>query len=459
MIPYVEQNSTAAATPIWPVRQTDLEAWTATRDERSQRWLAATGFRAELGKTALVPDADGGIAGVVLGLGDGDDMWAWGDLAGTLPAGDYRIDAALDASQATRAALAWALGTYQFTRYRSSDKRFASLRLPDGADAEAIARTVAATFLGRDLINTPAQDMGPEELADAAASLAGAHGADCRIVIGDELLAQNYPAIHAVGRAAARAPRLIDLRWGAPDAPRLTLVGKGVCFDTGGLDLKPSAAMLKMKKDMGGSATTLALASMIMDAGLPVRLRLLIPAVENAVSGAAYRPGDVLQTRKGLTVEVGNTDAEGRIVMCDALADADDEAPALLLDCATLTGAARVALGPDLPALFTDDDDLAASLARHGAAQQDPFWRLPLYAPYAEKLKSKIADLNNVSEGPFTGAVTAALYLKSFVNQASSWAHIDSYAWNDAARPGRPQGGEPLGLRALYDHIAERFAA
>lgn len=458
MIPYVEQNSTSAATPIWPVARDDLERWKSYLDDRKKRWLAATGFDGESGKICIVPTADGDIAGVAVGLGDGDDMWAWGDLAGDLPAGTYRIASDLMPAAATTATLGWALGTYSFTRYRETEKRFATLQLPEGADAEAVTRTVKACFLGRDLINTPAQDMGPEELADAAAGLAAAHGAACRVVVGDELLTANYPAIHAVGRAAARAPRLIDLTWGEANAPKLTIVGKGVCFDTGGLDLKPSAAMLKMKKDMGGAATSLALASMVMDAGLPVRLRLLIPAVENAVSGAAYRPGDILQTRKGLTVEVGNTDAEGRIVLCDALADADDEAPALLLDLATLTGAARVALGPDLPALFTDDEDLAAALQRHGHSLQDPFWRLPLYAPYAEKLKSKVADLNNVSDGPFAGAVTAALYLKSFVDQAASWAHIDTYAWNDAARPGRPPGGETLGLRSLFATIAERFA-
>ncbi|HZD25433.1 MAG TPA: leucyl aminopeptidase family protein, partial [Alphaproteobacteria bacterium] len=284
------------------------------------------------------------------------------------------------------------------------------------------------------------------------------HGAAHEVIVGEDLLERNYPAIHAVGRAAARAPRLIDLTWGEPDAPKLTLVGKGVCFDTGGLDLKPSAGMLKMKKDMGGAATLLGLASMVMDAGLPLRLRLLIPAVENSVSGAAYRPGDILRTRRGLSVEVGNTDAEGRIVLCDALAEADGEEPALLIDCATLTGAARVALGPDLPALFTDDEALAADLLERGTALSDPLWRLPLHAPYAEKLKSKVADLNNVSDGPFAGAVTAALYLRAFVERTAAWAHIDTYAWNDQARPGRPAGGEPLAMRALFGLIAQRFA-
>jgi leucyl aminopeptidase len=454
---FLQSGTDDNAKPIFCVTKSALDEQLKALSERDRQWLASTGFKAGRGEIRHLPDASGNVAAVVLGLGEHFDMWAWGDLAAGLSAGSYRIATELGAEEATSAALAWALGTYRFTRYRESDETFASLVVPAHADAGLIDRTVTGTFLARDLINTPAQDMGPAELASAAETLARAHGATFRCVVGDELLDKNYPAIHAVGRAAARAPRLIDLTWGNADAPKVTLVGKGVCFDTGGLDLKPSAAMLKMKKDMGGSATMMGLASMIMDAGLPVRLRLLIPAVENAVSGDAYRPGDILKTRKGLTVEVGNTDAEGRIVLCDALADADDEKPALMFDCATLTGAARVALGPDLPALFTDNRDLAEGLERHGETQGDPLWRLPLYAPYAEKLKSKVADMNNVSDGPFAGAITAALYLKAFVSQTESWAHIDTYAWNDAARPGRPAGGEPLGLRSLYAYIAEKF--
>lgn len=459
MIPFVETTADPNATPIWPVGAKALDSWLEGRDDRIRTWVRAVGFTAGAGKTCLVSGSDGNLAGVILGLGDDPDLWAFGALSTDLPTGRYRIDGALPSELANGAALAWALGSYQFDRYRKAKDGLATLHLPDGADADQIARTVTATFLGRDLINTPAEDMGPGELAAAVEELGKRHDASCRVVVGDALLEQNYPAIHAVGRAAARAPRLIDLTWGDPSHPKVTLVGKGVCFDTGGLDLKPSAGMLKMKKDMGGAATTVALAAMIMDAGLPVRLRLMVPAVENAVAGNAYRPGDVLQTRKGLTVEVGNTDAEGRIVLCDALADADTEKPDLMIDCATLTGAARVALGPDLPALFTNDDAVAAGLAKHGDTEQDPLWRMPLYAPYAEKLKSKVADLNNVSDGPFAGAVTAALYLQSFVTETSSWAHIDTYGWSDVARPGRPAGGEPLALRSLYAFIRERYAA
>jgi leucyl aminopeptidase len=304
-------------------------------------------------------------------------------------------------------------------------------------------------------VNTPAEDMGPAELAAAARSLARAHGARAAVITGDALLQRNYPTIHAVGRASARAPRLIDLRWGAK-GPRITLVGKGVCFDSGGLDLKPAAGMEIMKKDMGGAAHVLGLAGMIMAAKLPVRLRVLIPAVENSVSGNAFRPLDIIRTRKGLTVEVGNTDAEGRLVLCDALAEAMTEKPDLVVDCATLTGAARVALGPDLPAMFANDDATAEALLRHGLAEDDPLWRLPLHAGYRTMLDSKIADMNNVSSGSFAGAITAALFLEAFVDAAVPWVHLDLYAWNPRAKPGRPEGGAAMGLRALYALIAER---
>ncbi len=457
MIPHVSDETASDATPIWPVAKPDFAAWSETQAPEVRTWLKQSNFKPKAGATCLLPAADGALAGVVLGLGENPDLWAYGGLAACLPPGDYRIATELDTDAATGAAIAWALGSYRFTRYRKSENEFATLGLPANADAGLAARTVAGTFLARDLINTPADHMGPSELSGAAEELAGRHGAAFRAVVGEALLAENYPAIHAVGRASDDPPRLIDITWGDAAAPKLTLVGKGVCFDTGGLDLKTSAGMLKMKKDMGGSATVLGLAEMVMDAGLPVRLRVLVPAVENAVAGNAYRPGDIIATRKGLSVEVGNTDAEGRIVLCDALADGDAEAPDLMIDCATLTGAARVALGPDLPALFTDDDGLAADLARHGEAERDPVWRLPLYAPYAERLKSPVADLSNVGDGPFAGAVTAALYLKSFVGEAKAWAHFDTYAWNDADRPGRPKGGEPLAMRTLYAAIAERF--
>ena len=457
MIPFVVKEAPSHCIPLWPVTQDGWSRWLEGRSARERTWLSTVGFKPEAGAVCLVPAEDGGLAGVALGLGAGDDLWAWGGLSRALPAGTYRVEGELEAGQATDAALAWSLGGYAFRRYKQGEEPEARLVAPNGCDWSYVVHAAAATNLARDLINTPAGDLGPAELADAAAEAARRRGGEVRVIEGDDLLAQGWPAVHAVGRASVRAPRLIDVRWGDPAAPKVTLVGKGVCFDSGGLDIKPASGMLRMKKDMGGAATTLALACMIMDAGFRVRLRLLIPAVENAISGSAFRPGDVLRTRKGLTVEVGNTDAEGRLILCDALAEADGEKPALLVDCATLTGAARVALGVDLPALFTDDDALAADLARTGRQESDPVWRLPLHAPYADMLRSPIADLNNVSEGGFAGAVTAALYLKRFVTETAAWAHLDMYCWNDKPRPGRPQGGEPMVHRALYALIAERF--
>ncbi|MFH1556133.1 MAG: leucyl aminopeptidase family protein, partial [Pseudomonadota bacterium] len=333
------------------------------------------------------------------------------------------------------------------------------LKLGAGDDAAALARTFEAVRLVRDLVNTPANDLGPAELEDAARRLAARHGASFRSIVGADLLARNFPLIHTVGRAATRAPRLLDLAWGPEDAPKVTLVGKGVCFDTGGLDIKPSSGMLIMKKDMGGAATALGLAHLIMSRGLKVRLRVLIPAVENAIAGDAFRPGDIFSSRKGLTVEIGNTDAEGRLVLADALSLADEDSPDLLVDFATLTGAARVALGPHLPPAYTDDEALAADLARHAQAQADPLWRLPLWRPYAAMIDSKVADINNAGAGGFAGSITAALFLARFVETAKSWLHLDIYAWNPSARPGRPEGGEAQTIRALDALIAERYGA
>jgi leucyl aminopeptidase len=459
LIPNIAYEKDPNATVIWPVTLADYDAWLATRSSEEQSWLNATGFEAKDGSFALMPGAGGSIDAVVLGLGDGNSIWSFGDLSGALPAGSYYLDDDLAANIATDAVVAWSLGSYVFDQYKDDDRTFAVLVAPSNADIDYATATVNGANLARDLINTPAADMAPGDLAEAASELARKHGGKCQTLVGDELLMENFPAIHAVGRASINYPRLIDLTWGDSEAPKVTLVGKGVCFDTGGLDLKPSAAMLKMKKDMGGAATVLGIAEMVMATKLPVRLRVLIPAVENSVSGAAYRPGDILQTRKGLTVEVGNTDAEGRIVLCDALAEADFEIPDLLIDMATLTGAARVALGTDLPALFTDDDDLAAAFAHQGKDLDDPLWRLPLYTPYRELLNSKIADINNVSEGAFGGAITAALYLKEFVSRTKSWAHIDTYGWNDKARPGRPTGGHPLAMRSIYGLIKDRYGA
>ena len=447
------------ATPLWAVTKADFAAWCAERPEPHRRWLEMTKFEAEAGRHALLAAPDGSLAGVLLGLGDKGDLWSFGALANDLPAGDYRIDSALDETLANAAALGWTLGAYRFERYKNGGGEQARLQVPENASLERIACLAGGIHLARDLINTPAADMAPSDLAEAVQSLAREYGANCRVLVGDELLLDQYPAIHAVGRASINLPRLIDLTWGEAEAPMVTLVGKGVCFDSGGLNLKPAQAMAKMKKDMGGAATMIGLAGAIMQAGLPLRLRLLVPAVENSVSASAYRPGDVLQTRKGLTVEVGNTDAEGRIVLADALAEADHEHPDLLIDCATLTGAARVALGPELPALFTNDDELAAGLLSHGQKRNDPLWRMPLYRPYRESLDSKIADINNISDGPFAGAVTAALFLQEFVSETRAYAHIDTYAWNEKTRPGRPQGGEALTLRALFSYIEARYAA
>ena len=397
---------------------------------------------------------------MLAGRGEGAlDLWTLAHLPLALPVGSYRLETPLDPADATALALGWAIGSYQFTRYKAAARAPARLVLPDGADAAEVARLARAVALVRDLVNTPAEDLGPADLGAKAEEIfaplvaAGAF----RRVQGEALLAQNFPLIHAVGRAG-RTPELIDFSWGDPAHRRVTLVGKGVCFDTGGLDIKPPAGMLTMKKDMGGAAHALALAALIIDAKLPVRLRVLVPTVDNAIDGTAFRPLDIIRSRKGLTVEIGNTDAEGRLVLADALTLAEEDAPDLLIDFATLTGAARVALGPELPALFTNDDALAAALADSAAAVRDPLWRLPLWDGYKAELDSKVADTNNVSPSPHNGAITAALFLQKFVAPGRAWAHVDLFAWNAAARPGRPAGGEAMTIRAFYDLLKRRHA-
>jgi leucyl aminopeptidase len=447
----------AGAVPLSPVTEEDLAGLLARLDEPQRRWVESTRYVGEAGKFALLPDSGGRLARVLVGVKPGEELWALAALPDALPPGIYALDGAIPAAPASRFALGWALGCYAFTRYRARDKAWADLVWPEAADRGWVERLARGIALARDLINTPAEDMGPPELAAAAEDVARRNGARCRVIVGDDLLKENYPAIHAVGRAAAKAPRLVDFTWGEESAPKVTLVGKGVCFDTGGLDLKPSGGMRLMKKDMGGAATLLGLAAAVMDAKLPVRLRAMLPAVENSVAGNAFRPLDIIKTRKGMTVEVGNTDAEGRLILCDALHEACQEKPALVIDMATLTGAARTALGPELPALFANDDKLAADVLAAGTAEADPLWRLPLWKPYRQMIVSPIADLNNVSESGFAGAITAALYLEAFVPQATPWAHIDTYAWNQKSRPGRPEGGEALALRALYRMIEDRF--
>jgi leucyl aminopeptidase len=455
-------DAAASALPLHPVAKPALADWLGNLPAHQRAWAERAGFKAEPGATLLLPDPAGGLAGIALGVEPADHadrgLWSYAGLPDGLPPGVWRIAAPLDRDAATHAALGWALGSYGFTRYKARKGELASLVWPEAADRGHVLRAAAATALARDLINTPAGDLGPAELAAAARGVAERHGAELTVTVGDDLLAKNYPAVHAVGRASTKPPCLIDLRWGSPGDPKVTLVGKGVCFDSGGLDIKPSTGMKLMKKDMGGAATVLALAAMVMGAALKVRLRLMIPAVENMIAGNAFHPLDILATRKGLTVEVGNTDAEGRLILCDALTEADTEQPRLLIDCATLTGAARVALGPELPVAFTRHDALYDALARHGAATADPVWRLPLWPGYRRLLDTKTADLSSTGDSPHAGAITAALFLAEFVSPDTPWLHLDMMAWNPRARPGRPEGGEPQALRALYALVAAHAA-
>jgi leucyl aminopeptidase len=462
-LPVVEADPKAI--PLTLVTQNDLEAWRNAQSDAVQAWLGATGFKADSGEFCLISGADGALDRVIVGLGDGSDSWAGGRLANSLPSGVYWLDHIVgleddqEAYTATWLALAWCLGAYSFTRYKTGPASMPALLVwPDNADRAYVEGAAHAAILTRNLINTPAEDMGPDALAAAADALATAHGAAMTVTLGDDLLSANLPAIHAVGRAAANAPRLIDLVWGKPNAPKVTLVGKGVCFDSGGLNIKPSSVMRFMKKDMGGGATVLGLADWIMRAQLPVRLRVLVPAVENAISGNAFRPGDVVATRKGPTIEVGNTDAEGRVVLADALAVACEDSPDLLIDCATLTGAARVALGPELPAMFTPNDDLADELMAAGLRHNDPLWRLPLWAGYRRLIESKVADITNSGDSGFAGAITAALFLKTFVDDDVLWVHFDLFGWNPDDKPGRPAGGEAYAQRAVFEVIRQRFA-
>ena len=452
------EKKASGSLPVHLVGKGGLEA--APLDGRQRAWAKANGFDGAEGAVLVLPGDDGGLAGALFGLGKADGPFAplaTGTLARALPEGDWHFAAAPE--QADLAALGVALGGYRFSRYGRDKSRTVRFAMPDGVDAARVNRLVEGVWLTRDLVNTPTNDMGPDELEAAVRALGQRHQATVSVIAGEALLEKNFPMIHAVGRAAAAAPRLIDLVWGPDSAPKVTLVGKGVCFDTGGLDIKAASGMLLMKKDMGGAANVLGLASMIMAAKLNVRLRVLIPAVENAISGNAFRPGDVLTSRKGPTVEIGNTDAEGRLVLADALALADEETPELLVDMATLTGAARVALGPDLPPFYTHDDALAADLAAASVSRADPLWRMPLWKPYDAKLSSKVADMSNVTTDGFAGSMTAALFLARFVEKTSAWVHFDIFAWSPTERPHCPVGGEAQGIRALEDVIARRYGA
>jgi leucyl aminopeptidase len=459
LMPFLAKK-TATAVPIIPLTTETLERWLKKQDKALRSWIEETGFTASPGAMMILPTTKGTVARVLYGVKEDGGLYDYASLPARLAGTDYGfyIDAPLNKEQATQAALGWALGCYHFSRYKSGDKKkFASLVWPAAADKKVVQSTADAIYLVRDLVNTPANDMGPAELAAAAKKVAGAFkGTTVKIIVGEDLLKKNYPAVHAVGKGSPRAPRFIDIRWGNKKNPAITLIGKGVCFDTGGLNIKPGNSMFLMKKDMGGAAHALGLAQMIMSHNLPIYLRVLIPAVENSTGGNSYRPSDIIQTRKGLSIEIGDTDAEGRLILADALSEASDEIPALIIDFATLTGAARVALGPELPAMFCNNDKIAGELAEIAIALEDPLWRLPLWQPYKDLLGSKVADSNNIGNGP-AGAIIAALFLEKFVSKGIPWIHIDTYAWNVGSKPGRPEGGEALGMRAAFELIKKRF--
>ena len=456
--PFFAKPGDGPAVPILFVNAANFDVATKILEAREHAFVRAAGFEPKAGCHLMFPAADGALVGVLFGIEAADeplkDPFRPGQLVNLLPAGTYRF--ANEPHDARLAALAFVLGAYQFTRYRKAEPRNIRLVVPGGVDGADLTRIAEGVTLARDLINTPSNDMGPDDLETAARILVKQHGAAVHVTKCDKL-AKDFPLIHAVGMGSPRSPRLIDIIWGKDSDPKITLVGKGVCFDTGGLDMKNDTGMLNMKKDMGGAATALGLAHMIMARKLKVRLRVLIPTVENSISGTSFRPRDVYTSRKGITVEIGNTDAEGRLVLADALALADEEKPVLIADFATLTGAARVALGPELPALFTDDDALAAELSAAGTTENDPVWRLPLWQPYAAMLDSKVADMNNVSTGGQGGAITAALFLRRFV-ATKSWLHLDIFAWTASAKPGRPEGAELQTARALYAMLSKRYS-
>ncbi len=460
------RKSAAGAVPLRVIVPKSMAAWSKSLEKSQRTWVKSSGFNAASGSTCLIPNETGTPVLAAAGIDTGS-IWEWASIAKSLPTGTYQLvpdtdGGDEDSTRLTNAALGWALAGYAFDSFKDSHTaKLGQLVWPRGVDQAFVLACAHAVYLVRDLINTPANHMGPAELADSARVLAKTHKAKLKVTVGDRLLRANYPAIHAVGRASDSAPRLIDMTWGKASHPKVTLVGKGVCFDSGGLDIKSAAGMKMMKKDMGGAAQVLGLASMVMAMKLPVRLRVLIPAVENSISGNAMRPGDVLATRKGLTIEVGNTDAEGRVVLADALCEATSENPEMILDFATLTGAARVALGTELPALFCNDNNMAEGLLSHGERSNDPLWRMPLWQGYASQVVGKVADVNNAPDGGYGGAITAALFLERFVQRdkggVQKWAHIDLMAWNLSSRPGRPEGGEAMGIRAVYSYLAECF--
>jgi len=455
-LPFIS-DANAQTTPIFALRASEWSNWAERHSDVQRRLAAAHDFKAQAGRMLLVPATDGSIERVLFGIGEKANVFALGALAQHLPEGDYRFASAPREFSATMVAVAWGLGSYAFDRYKKRKRPASRLAPPDGADMAEAGRLVAASWLARDLVNTPTNDMGPEALHKAAEGVAVKYAATFEAIVGDALVKHNYPLIHAVGRAASEAPRLLHLSWGDPAAPRVALVGKGVTFDTGGLDIKPSSGMRIMKKDMGGAAHALALAQIVMDAKLPVKLDVFLPVVENSIAGNAFRPGDVIKSRKGLTVEIDNTDAEGRLILADALTRASEDSPALVVDFATLTGAARTAMGPDIPPFYANDDALADELSKASVESNDPIWRLPLWDAYESEMDSPIADLKNTGDGAMAGSIYAALFLRRFVN-APAWAHFDIYAWSPKEKPSRPQGGDAQALRAVWRVLKGRFA-
>jgi leucyl aminopeptidase len=465
---FAEHDPALSMRPLYLINRDGMGAWQKRQPQTLVQWMLAHGYDAGPGTQLALPGVDGALAGAVLGIGDPLDPFSYAHAPGLLPGGEWELSGDIDTPAKRALQLGWGLGSYRFTRYKSAPR--APARLVLASMDEEVSDVLAACVRVRDLVNTPTEDMGPEQLEEVARGIAEAHGAQFESFVGDALLAQNFPAIHAVGRASHRAPRLLVLRWSGPEGgdpgsspvqdplPHLVLVGKGVCFDTGGLDIKGAEGMRNMKKDMGGAAHALALAELLMARKLPFRLTLLIPAVENAIGPDAFRPGDVIATRKGVSVEIDNTDAEGRVVLGDALTYAGEQSPDLLLDFATLTGAARIALGPDLPALYANDDALAEDWLAAGRRVRDPLWRMPLWRPYLRYLTSHVADLANSGPSKMAGSITAALYLERFVPATVKWAHVDVFAWNESEQPGKPVGGEAQGLRAAYEMLRARGA-
>lgn len=457
MASLISQEDTQQYISIIPVGMLEYDDWYKQQPAMHQQWLSTCNFIARPGTFCRLPAKDGSLGAVVVGVPESPTPWDLAMLPEQLPAGRYCIDSSSSVHTLELWGLGWLLACYQFDRYRESEPFPVTLALPEDCAIANVQQLAEAIYRVRDLVNTPANDMGPRQLEQEAQKLAKQFDAHISVISGDALLTHNYPAIHAVGRAAVQSPRLIDLRWGKPNHPKVTLVGKGVCFDSGGLDLKSASGMRLMKKDMGGAAHVLALAQLVMQRHIPVQLRVLIPAVENSVNGNAYRPSDILRSRKGISIEIENTDAEGRLILCDALTEAEEEKPDLLIDFATLTGAARVALGTEIPAFFCRQQGLAEQLQSISWKLGDPLWQLPLFTGYRNMLDSRIADISNAASGGYGGAITAALFLSEFVDPGTAWLHVDLMAWNTSARPGRPEGGEAMGLRSVLALLEQRY--